>query len=144
MNETMNKNETNAPLPSTGIANFLGKKIGKGHVSTASDGGRADELLTAQLGIKQKSLFDYLMEDTDALHAVAASRPTEAAIEEQRIQKTFVVSQQSLAVLDTVAKRAAASRNEWKGRCRDSGTGRQGQTHIRVLPGCDESDPPKR
>jgi len=31
------------------------------------------------VGIKQKSLFDYLMEDKDALHAIVESRPTDSA-----------------------------------------------------------------
>jgi hypothetical protein len=46
------------------------------------------------------------------LHAIAESRPPDTTVREHRIQKTFVVSQCSLAALDTVAKRSAASRND--------------------------------
>jgi hypothetical protein len=46
------------------------------------------------------------------LHAIAESRPPDTTVREQRIQKTFVVSQRSLTALDTVAKRSAATRND--------------------------------
>ena len=68
-------------------------------------------ILAAQLGIKQKSLFDYLMEDEDELYAIAESLPADAAEKEQRVQKTFVVSQKSLTTLEVVTKHAPGSRN---------------------------------
>lgn len=112
MNDTIDKNETDVPLQSTGIADLLGKKSVRATFRLHPTAAALMSILAAQLGIKQKSLFDYLMEDTDVLHAVAASQPPDAAIKAQRIQKTFVVSQRSLAVLDAVAKRAAVSRND--------------------------------
>ena len=69
-------------------------------------------ILAAQLGIKQKSLFDYLMEDEDELHAIAESLPADTAENEQRVQKTFVVSQKSLMTLEVVTKNVPGSRNE--------------------------------
>lgn len=112
MDESIKKKETDAPLQSTGIADLLGKKSVRATFRLHPTAVELMSIIAAQLGLKQKSLFDYLMEDTDALHAVAESQPPDTKIKEQRIQKTFVVSQRSLAALDTVAKHAATSRND--------------------------------
>lgn len=112
MNESIKKNETDVPLQSTGIADLLGKKSVRATFWLHPTAVELMRILAAQLGLKQKSLFDYLMEDTDALHAVAESQPPDATVKEQRIQKTFVVSQRSLSALDNAAKHAAASRND--------------------------------
>ncbi len=112
MNDLINENETDAPLQSTRIADLLGKKSVRATFRLHPTAVELLSILATQLGIKQKSLFDYLMEDKDALHAIAESRPPDISAKEQRIQKTFVVSQRSLAALDTVAKHFAASRND--------------------------------
>ena len=62
-------------------------------------------LAASQLGIKQKSLFDQLIEDRQVLTQVAALmadtfQPSEA----QRQQKTYVVSRNALLSLEHVAK----------------------------------------
>ncbi|WP_319524871.1 hypothetical protein [uncultured Desulfosarcina sp.] len=111
-NDSVKESETDTPLQFTGIADLLGKKSVRATFRLYPATVELISILAAQLGIKQKSLFDYLMEDEAALHAAAESRPPEPATKEQRIQKTFVVSQRSLAALDTVAKHAAASRND--------------------------------
>jgi len=112
MNETVDKNETDTTLQSTGIADLLGKKSVRATFRLHPSVVELMSILAAQLGLKQKSLFDYLMEDTEALHAAAESQPPDNTVKEQRIQKTFVVSQRSLTALDTVAKHGAASRND--------------------------------
>ncbi len=68
--------------------------------------------LATQLGIKQKSPFDDLMEDENALNAIAAASPPDNTVRELRIQKTFVVSQRSLAALEAITKRSPASRDD--------------------------------
>ncbi len=112
MNDLINENGTDAPLQATRIADLLGKKSVRATFRLHPKAVELLSVLSAQLGIKQKSLFDYLMEDKDALHATAKSRPPDTLVKQKRIQKTFVVSQRSLAVLDKVAKHAAASRND--------------------------------
>lgn len=57
-----------------------------------------------QLGLKQKSLFDQLVEDRNILEKVAAGAEQYQASEEQRQQKTYVVSRNSLSSLEHVAK----------------------------------------
>jgi len=112
MNEPNNKNQADSPLQATRIVDLLGKKSVRATFRLQPKAVELMRILAAQLGIKQKSLFDYLMEDQDALQSIAKSRLPDASVEEQRIQKTFVVSQRSLTVLDTIAKHFAASRND--------------------------------
>ncbi len=60
-------------------------------------------LVARQLGLKQKSLFDQLVENTDVLNEVAATAQSTNLDQEERRQKTFVLSKKSLEVLDTVS-----------------------------------------
>lgn len=61
-------------------------------------------LVAAQLGIKQKSLFDQLIEDKEILNKVAGNARSLAQSNGDRRQKTFVLSRRSLDVLDCVAR----------------------------------------
>ena len=112
MNDSNIKYDADSPLQATRITDLLGKKSVRATFRLHPTAVELMSILAAQLGIKQKSLFDYLMEDQDALQAIAESPPPDTSVEEQRIQKTFVVSQRSLNVLDTIAKHFAASRND--------------------------------
>jgi hypothetical protein len=111
MNESRTENGSNAPLQLTRISDLLGKKSVRATFKLHPNAIKLISILASQLGIKQKSLFDYLMEDEDALHEIARSLPPDTGIKEQRIQKTFVVSQRSLAVLEEATKHATASRD---------------------------------
>lgn len=68
-------------------------------------------MVSSQLGIKQKSLFDQLVEDRDVLTKVAEEASGVVQENEARRQKTFVLSRQSLEVLDLVAKQQALPRD---------------------------------
>jgi hypothetical protein len=57
-----------------------------------------------QLGLKQKSLFDQLVENREILAQVAMAAGAYQPVEEQRQQKTYVVSRNSLASLNYVAE----------------------------------------
>jgi hypothetical protein len=61
-------------------------------------------ILASQLGIKQKSLFDHLIDDIQALHVIAqASEDIDP--KEHRVAKTFVVSRKTLENLEQVCSR---------------------------------------
>ena len=68
-------------------------------------------VVAAQLGIKQKSIFDHLIEDAQSLMRIAAKIDDEALKDKKRVQKTFVISRKSLASLETAAQKANASRD---------------------------------
>ncbi len=61
-------------------------------------------LIAAQLGIKQKSLFDRLVENSEILKKVAAEAKDFSPGPEERQQKTFVISRSSLVALDRIAR----------------------------------------
>ena len=63
----------------------------------------AISILSAQLGIKQKSVFDHLMEDARALKNIAEELEEIEFDRYDRIQKTFVISRRSLSFLDMIS-----------------------------------------
>ncbi len=71
----------------------------------------AISILSAQLGIKQKSVFDHLMEDDGVLNNMARDLENTKFDRHERIQKTFVVSRRSLSFLDMISRRHNAPRD---------------------------------
>ncbi len=71
----------------------------------------AMSIISTHLGIKQKSLFDHLIEDVQALDLIANELESDSFAELDRIQKTYVVSRRTLSSLGEVAKRFDAPRD---------------------------------
>ena len=71
----------------------------------------AMSIISTHLGIKQKSLFDHLIEDVQALDLIANELESDRFAELDRIQKTYVVSRRTLSSLGEVAKRFDAPRD---------------------------------
>lgn len=63
---------------------------------------RALSILAGQLGIRQKSLFDYLVDDVGVLRGIAEEGAA-AAPAEQRVAKTYVISRRTLESLDHIS-----------------------------------------
>lgn len=61
-------------------------------------------LVANQLGLKQKSLFDQLIEDREVLAQIARNADSHQAVRHKLQQKTYVLSRNSLAALDQTAK----------------------------------------
>lgn len=57
-----------------------------------------------QLGVKQKSIFDRLVENKHMLYDVADEAQKSTSGNHKRQQKTFVISRNSLVLLDAVAR----------------------------------------
>ena len=68
-------------------------------------------ILSAQLGIKQKSVFDHLMEDAQVLKDMARELENIEIDPHERIQKTFVISRRSLSFLDSISSEYDAPRD---------------------------------
>lgn len=64
-----------------------------------------------QLGLKQKSLFDQLVEDREVLEQLAQAAVDHQPTGEQRQQKTYVVSRNALLSLEYVAKACGLPRD---------------------------------
>ncbi|NNF48120.1 MAG: hypothetical protein EX260_01385 [Desulfobulbaceae bacterium] len=68
-------------------------------------------LLASQLGIKQKSIFDHLIDDTRALQELARDLENRAELDRERVPKTYVISRKTLENLEQVCKRYQAPRD---------------------------------
>lgn len=68
-------------------------------------------IVSNQLGVKQKSLFDHLISDTEALEAIARELKKSNQKNLDGIQKTFVISRKTLSILKKMAKDHKASRD---------------------------------
>ena len=71
----------------------------------------AISILSTQLGIKQKSIFDHLMEDARALKEIALHLDDLQFELHERVQKTFVVSRRSLSFLEAISSKHNAPRD---------------------------------
>ena len=71
----------------------------------------AISILSAQLGIKQKSIFDHLLENAQVLKSMASELENTEFERHERIQKTFVISRRSLSFLDTISSKHNAPRD---------------------------------
>ena len=71
----------------------------------------AISIVAAQLGIKQKSLFDHLAQDSDSLNAIAKEAQNARIRAENRVQKTYVISRSSLTLLDEISRAFNAPRD---------------------------------
>lgn len=67
-------------------------------------------VMASQLGIKQKTLFDHLIEQQELRHHLDHNRKQETE-EQPRKQKTFVLSQETLETLNILAEKYHAPRN---------------------------------
>jgi hypothetical protein len=71
----------------------------------------AMSIVSMHLGIKQKSLFDHLLEDIQTLNSIAEEISRSSYKQQERVQKTFVLSRKALLSLDDVAKSYGAPRD---------------------------------
>ena len=71
----------------------------------------AMSVVAVHLGIKQKSLFDHLIDDMRSLRLIAQDIESEKFGTLNRIQKTFVISRKTLTCLDETSKRFNAPRD---------------------------------
>jgi len=78
-------------LPQTSAADLMGKQSVRATFRLSVECINAINILSAQLGIKQKSLFDHLMEDADSLISIARETESVMLDKENRTQKTFVI-----------------------------------------------------
>ncbi len=68
-------------------------------------------LLAGQLGIKQKSIVDHLVDDMQALHELARGGAENQPAAVDRVAKTYVISRRTLESLDRVSKRFQTPRD---------------------------------
>ena len=72
---------------------------------------QAISIVATQLGIKHRSLFDYLVEDTDSLEALAKEIVDKEPTNNKGFQKSFIVSRETLQAIDSLCKKLEISRD---------------------------------
>ena len=68
-------------------------------------------VVSVHLGIKQKSLFDHLIDDDQSLEFIADSIGKDAMRSLDRVQKTYVLSRRTLNCLEKAARMSGAPRD---------------------------------
>lgn len=68
-------------------------------------------IVAVHLGIKQKSLFDHLIEDAQSLNYIAKDVAAEDFRALERVQKTFVISRRTLNFLEEISRQFSTPRD---------------------------------
>ena len=101
--------EITLPLPSS--ADLRGRQSVRATFKLSPRAIDVLSIVATQLGIKQKSLFDHLIEDVKSLNLIANEIEDEAFGALERIQKTFVVSRRTLSCLEQTSRQFNAPRD---------------------------------
>lgn len=99
------------PLPATKTSELRGKQSVRATFKLSENAINAITTVSIHLGIKQKSLFDHLIEDMKSLEQIAREISTHDHIQRSRIQKTYVLSRRTLSSLEEVCQNFDASRD---------------------------------
>jgi hypothetical protein len=112
MKETdKNQNVMGSSFPNPSTEDLRGRQSVRATFRLSEACIRAISILATQLGIKQKSVFDHLLEDDQVLKNVAVELEDTEFDPNDRIQKTFVISRRSLSFLDTISSQHNAPRD---------------------------------
>ena len=106
-----NQTDINGSVFRTSSLDLRGRQSVRATFRLSEDCIEAISILAVQLGIKQKSVFDHLMEDAQVLKNVARELRNTEFDRQERIQKTFVISRRSLSFLDTISSKHNAPRD---------------------------------
>jgi len=106
-----NEKTNGMSLPKTFTSDLRGRQSVRATFKLSEGCIEAISIVAAQLGIKQKSLFDHLVEDARALTSIAREVQNIKYTRQGRIQKTFVISRRSLLSLENISKNFNAPRD---------------------------------
>jgi hypothetical protein len=101
--------EITLPLPSP--ADLRGRQSVRATFKLSARAIDALSIVATQLGIKQKSLFDHLIEDVQSLNVIANEIEDEVFDALDRVQKTFVISRRTLLCLEQTSQQFNAPRD---------------------------------
>jgi predicted acylesterase/phospholipase RssA len=98
-------------LSNSTLSNLRGRQSVRATFKLTDSCIEAIGIIAAQMGIKQKSLFDHLFNDTRSLSAIAQKVRNARLQAANRIQKTFVISRGALVSLEEIARSFNAPRD---------------------------------
>lgn len=92
-------------LPQPSSEGLRGRQSVRATFKLSAKAIEAMSVVAVHLGIKQKSLFDHLIDDVNSLRLIARELESEKFDVINRVQKTFVISRKTLSCLDETSKR---------------------------------------
>ena len=98
-------------LPRTSPEDLRGRQSVRATFKLSVKAIEAMSIVAVHLGIKQKSLFDHLIEDARSLSLIAQEIESEKFNTISRVQKTYVISRKTLSCLEEISKRFKAPRD---------------------------------
>lgn len=98
-------------LPQPSSTDLRGRQSVRATFKLSQKAVGAISILSVHLGIKQKALFDHLLEDTKSLRLIAQEIQSRKLDQPNRIQKTYVLSRKTLSCLDSTSRNFETSRN---------------------------------
>jgi len=98
------KDNIRLPLPDTTASALRSRQSVRATFKLTPQSIEVISIVSIHLGIKQKSLFDHLIEDSRALNAVVGEIDPGDLMSKHRIQKTYVISRKSLFSLENISK----------------------------------------
>jgi hypothetical protein len=101
----------NISLPLPSAEDLRGRQSVRATFKLSSRAIDALSIVAVHLGIKQKSLFDQLIEDARSLSMIANEIESEEFQALERIQKTYVISRKTLRSLEDISKEFNAPRD---------------------------------
>ena len=102
-------NEIALPQPSSG--DLRGRQSVRATFKLSAQAIDILSIVSVHLGIKQKSIFDHLMEDDQSLTVIGQEVDPKRIHALERVQKTFVISRKTLLALEEAAKQFNTSRD---------------------------------
>ena len=112
----MKKSDTKNPiggisLPQPSSSDLRGRQSVRATFKLSEKAIDALSIISVHLGIKQKSLFDHLIDDIEILERIAQEIQSSRYHVPNRVQKTYVLSRKTLSSLDRASRNFDASRN---------------------------------
>ena len=98
-------------IPRPSSADLRGRQSVRATIKLSEKAIDAMSIVAMHLGIKQKSLFDHLIEDMQSLKLIAREVESERFSALNGVQKTFVISRKTLSNLDETSRQFNAPRD---------------------------------
>jgi len=102
-------NETSVPLPCS--SDLRGRQSVRATFKLTGKAIDTISIVATHLGIKQKSLFDHLIDDIQSLNLIARDIEKGGFSKLNRIQKTYVISRRTLSSLEDACRKYNAPRD---------------------------------
>ncbi|OGR46217.1 MAG: hypothetical protein A3J80_13375 [Desulfobacula sp. RIFOXYB2_FULL_45_6] len=92
------------PFPGSAMFNLRGKQSVRATFKISQKAIDAIGLVAVHMGIKQKSLFDHIIEDLEALNTLAQTIQIRKFKQIERKQKTYVLSRKTIEALEAISE----------------------------------------